>query len=98
MAAARGVQLPKELAAAAAAGGLYRSVLGRYIQLQARQCRPSRSPCELQPFCFFTSFGIFQAMLHRRWGGGAMKLLGCSSGCELGVLVPEWTARKPCCW
>jgi len=36
LAAARGIQLPKDLFAAASAGGLYRSVLERYAQLQAR--------------------------------------------------------------
>ena len=52
MAAARGVQLPKELVAAAAAGGLYSSVLERYIQLQARTSLPAcRSCCKLRRLC-----------------------------------------------
>lgn len=39
LAAARGIQLPKDLFAAASAGGLHRSVLERYAQLQARPAR-----------------------------------------------------------
>ena len=52
MAAARGVQLPKELVAAAAAGGLYSSVLERYIQLQARSpLQACCSSCNLRRLC-----------------------------------------------